>query len=244
MANNLPTIFANPIITVIFITFVIFFVYGMYVGGQYLYPKYRFHLRDFKWSFPTPFNHRKSYHMSRMAQVSPITAMPLPLPAEVYHIADQKYTYKAAKCKCANYNGRLATREEVEKAYEDGAEWCSYGWTEGGYALYPTQPASYKKYKKDWNKKCCKSKPAKYPFTHCGRPGINGGKFNKDAEFGINCYGVKPPGYVKPAKIPQPPKPMPPVPQPRKDVCDNMQYKPNNRDKIVPFNHTLWSSYQ
>lgn len=94
----------------------------------------------------------------------------------------------------------------------------------------------------DKNKK--KSQPEKYPFTHCGRPGINGGEFNKNAKFGINCYGLKPPGYVKPVNIPKPPKPFPPIPQPKVNVCANPQYQVSEQDNISAFNKQKWSSYQ
>jgi hypothetical protein len=30
--------------------------------------------------------------------------------------------------------------------------------------------------------------------TACGRPGVNGGYFDPDTKFGVNCYGVKPSG--------------------------------------------------
>jgi hypothetical protein len=244
--SSLPTIFANPIITVVFITALIFFVYGAVVAGKYIYTQYRSKLHDFKWSIPGPFDLDKATHMSRMAQVSPITAMPLPLPAEVYHIADQKYTYEESKCKCANYNGRLATINEIEEVFKRGGEWCGYGWTDGGYALYPTQPASYEKYKKEWNKNRKKSKTDQCedlcPFTECGRAGINGGKFNKKAKFGINCYGIKPPGYVKPNKIPKP-KPIP-IPKPKPNKCMNPQFQPNDQDTISSFNKQKWSEYQ
>ena len=43
------------------------------------------------------------------------------------------------------FNARLATPEEVEKAWKQGADWCNYGCTEGQQALYPTQQATYDK---------------------------------------------------------------------------------------------------
>ena len=38
---------------------------------------------------------------------------------EVFHISDQIYTYEEAKCKCASYNGRLATESEIVDAYNN-----------------------------------------------------------------------------------------------------------------------------
>ena len=48
-----------------------------------------------------------------------------------------------AKCKCASYNGRLATESEIVDAYNNGANWCTYGWTDGVKAFYPVQKEFY-----------------------------------------------------------------------------------------------------
>ena len=101
---------------------------------------------------------------------------------EVFNIRNNLYTYDEAKSVCSIYGAQLAEYDEVEKAYNDGAEWCNYGWSEGQMALFPTQ-------KETWNKlqKTDKAKNA------CGRPGVNGGFIkNKNLRFGVNCYGKKP----------------------------------------------------
>ena len=70
----------------------------------------------------------------------------------------------------------------MEDAYNNGGEWCGYGWSNGQMALFPTQ-------KKTWNNL------QKIPgHEHdCGRPGINGGYIdNPNVKFGINCFGYKP----------------------------------------------------
>ena len=48
---------------------------------------------------------------------------------EVFHIGNNKYNYKEAKAVCKAYNAELADYNQVEAAYRDGAEWCSYGWS-------------------------------------------------------------------------------------------------------------------
>lgn len=104
---------------------------------------------------------------------------------EVFHISNQDYTFNQAKCKCESYGARLATYEEMVKAYNNGANWCSYGWSEGQTAYYPTQKCT-------WDKKTC------------GKPGINGGFFsNPYLKFGANCYGKKPEGEVAKIKHPK-----------------------------------------
>ena len=47
---------------------------------------------------------------------------------EVFHVESNTYTYDDAKGVCELLGARLATYEEVERAYQNGANWCSYGW--------------------------------------------------------------------------------------------------------------------
>ncbi len=101
-------------------------------------------------------------------------------PMQVYNIAPNKFSYKDAEPLCQAFGGRLATLEEVENAYNKGAEWCNYGWTQGEMAIYPTQPVTWKKLQQTRNNKVC------------GIPGINGGYFDTKSKFGVNCYGKKP----------------------------------------------------
>lgn len=101
---------------------------------------------------------------------------------EVFHIPKNIYTFEDAKAVCKAFDSRLATVGEIQKAKETGAEWCSYGWTDGQMALYPTQMQTWKNYQKiDGHE------------HDCGRPGLNGGYIkNPNVRFGINCYGSKP----------------------------------------------------
>lgn len=101
---------------------------------------------------------------------------------EVFNIRNNLYTYDEAKSVCSIYGATLANYDQVEDAYNDGGEWCNYGWSDGQIALFPTQ-------KDTWNKlqKTDRAKNA------CGRPGINGGYIkNKNVRLGVNCYGKKP----------------------------------------------------
>ena len=100
----------------------------------------------------------------------------------VFHIPANKYTYEDSKQVCKAYGARLATYNEIEKAYEEGGDWCSYGWTDSQMVLYPTQ-------KERWEK----LQEIEGHEHACGRPGVNGGYIaNPNAEFGINCYGKRP----------------------------------------------------
>ena len=42
---------------------------------------------------------------------------------EVWNISDQVYTYPEAVQKCKAYGGRLATKQDMVKAYNKGAQW-------------------------------------------------------------------------------------------------------------------------
>ncbi len=101
---------------------------------------------------------------------------------QVYHIPGNKYTYSDAKALCKAYGNRLANYKELENAYNDGANWCSYGWSDDQMALYPTQYEKWEKLQK-----------VRGHENDCGRPGINGGYIdNPNVRFGVNCYGFKP----------------------------------------------------
>jgi len=107
--------------------------------------------------------------------------------SEVFHISDNKFTYDDAAAVCAAYDSQLATLEQILDAYNHGAEWCGYGWSAGGMALYPTQKGTWDALQReaDQGKR-----------TACGRPGVNGGYFDPSSKFGVNCFGIKPQGNV------------------------------------------------
>ena len=147
-------------------------------------------------------------------------------PNEVFNIADKSYTYEQAKCKCAAYGARLAKKYEIVDAYNKGAEWCSYGWSEGQTAYYPTQRSSWKKLQKGSVKH----------RDDCGVPGVNGGYFSdSELKFGVNCYGKKPVGSVVKAK----------KVEDKKNFCELKKNKKASkiraRDNIQPFNKDKWN---
>ena len=115
---------------------------------------------------------------------------------EVYNVGRNKYTYKQAKKVCELLGGKLATKDQVYGAYNGGAEWCNYGWTQGQYALFPTQKKTYDML------------VAAGRGDECGKPGVNGGYFSDETmKFGVNCYGPKPntdENNIEQAKCPNP----------------------------------------
>ena len=113
----------------------------------------------------------------------PITTVPeIKLTKQVFHVPGNKYGYEDSKAICKAYGGRLATWKEINKAFKKGADWCSFGWSDGQMALYPTQYDKWAHLQKIEGHE-----------HDCGRPGINGGYIaNPNVKFGINCYGYKP----------------------------------------------------
>jgi len=101
---------------------------------------------------------------------------------QVFHIADNLFTYDDAEAVCRAYGADLATYDQMVDAYKKGANWCSYGWTKEQMALYPIQYSYWQKLQD--------SDPEE--AGSCGVPGINGGFFeNPHMQFGVNCYGAK-----------------------------------------------------
>jgi hypothetical protein len=102
---------------------------------------------------------------------------------QVFNVSRNIYTYHDAAAVCSALDADLATYDQVKDAYDQGGDWCNYGWVKGQMAVYPTQKETYEKLQKG------------HPQYHnaCGRPGINGGYFdNPELLFGVNCFGVRP----------------------------------------------------
>lgn len=101
---------------------------------------------------------------------------------EVFHIAENKFTFEEAKEICSQYGARLASYDEIERAYNNGASWCNYGWSEDQMGFFPTQRSVYNELKQIPGHE-----------NDCGRTGINGGYFeNPNIKLGVNCFGKKP----------------------------------------------------
>lgn len=112
----------------------------------------------------------------------PTPSVPYKKQKEVFHIPNNKYNYTDSKAICKAYGARLANYNELNESLGNGADWCSYGWSDDQMALYPTQYEKWKKLQKVPGHE-----------NDCGRPGINGGYIgNPEVKFGVNCFGYKP----------------------------------------------------
>lgn len=148
--------------------------------------------------------------------------------SEVFHVFQNQFTYNDAPAVCAAYGAELATLEQIIDAYNHGAEWCGYGWSAGGFALYPTQKATWE---------TLQGEVDQAKRTACGRPGVNGGYFDPTTKFGVNCFGFKPKGDVK---LPLPP----PGSDPTTFANAVAGFKKMlNSFKVDPYSRTEWSGY-
>lgn len=136
---------------------------------------------------PTPVSTTEAVPKSTCPGETSVTGETPAPEGEVFNIRNNLYTYDEAREVCSLYGAKLATYDQVEDAYNNGGEWCNYGWSEGQMALFPTQKSTWDALQKDV--KPCSGKGN----MSCGRPGINGGIIkNPKIRFGINCYGKKP----------------------------------------------------
>lgn len=162
---------------------------------------------------------------------------PAPVPEikfkkQVFNIPGNYYSYDNAKALCKAYGAELATYDQIEKAYNSGAEWCNYGWSANKLALFPTQKKTYDK---------LQTIPGHE--NDCGRPGINGGYMsNPRLRFGVNCYGNKPKITEQEEEIMQTTPPYPETPQDIAFQAKVDKFKQNlNNILVSPFNHDIWS---
>lgn len=154
---------------------------------------------------------------------------------EVFNIKKNMFTYDDAKSVCASYGARLATYDDMESAYNNGAEWCNYGWSEGQAIYFPTQKSTWQELQKNESTK-----------HSCGRPGINGGYIeNSKARFGVNCFGKKPkPSSAELTEISSAKS----VPKTPEDALleKKIEFWNANKDKLLKvnsYNNNKWSAY-
>ena len=156
---------------------------------------------------------------------------------EVFNIPNNLYRYEDAQAICQVYDSRLATYDEIEQSYEDGAEWCNYGWSAEQMAFFPTQ-------KKTWDElqKTHKNK------NNCGRPGVNGGFFkNPQIKFGVNCFGIKPDADKDDLTLMKSRKDRPiPKTDAEKKIDEKVEYWKKHKNEMMnvsSFNRDKWSRY-
>jgi hypothetical protein len=153
---------------------------------------------------------------------------------EVFNISNNLYSYDDAQAICRSYGADLATYDQVEQTYNNGGEWCNYGWSANQMILFPTQ-------KSTWNKLQTTEKHK----NDCGRPGVNGGYIaNPYVKFGVNCYGVKPKATSDDLKRMAANQNAYPETEADKLLDKKVQYWKDHRGEMLvvnPFNKTAWN---
>jgi hypothetical protein len=154
---------------------------------------------------------------------------------EVFNVSNNLYTYEDAQAVCKAYGAELATYDQIENAYNGGAEWCNYGWSDGQMIYFPTQKETWQKLQSDPKRK-----------NNCGRPGINGGYMaNPYIKFGVNCFGKKPKANTDDLARMKNSQLTPKTPE---DIAldAKVNYWKSNADKMLQlssFNKNKWSEY-
>jgi hypothetical protein len=136
---------------------------------------------------------------------------------------------------CQSFDARLANVDEINQAYEDGAEWCVNSWSADRQVLFPTQQATYDKLQK-----------IKGAENSCGRTGVNGGRINNvNLRFGVNCFGVKPsPTDGEKKRMNDINHFVHPKTKEEMIIDAKVNFWKNNRDKYIvlnPFNESQWN---
>ena len=152
---------------------------------------------------------------------------------QVFNIPGNYYNYENARALCKAYDSELASYDQIEKAYNNGAEWCNYGWSENQLALFPTQKNTYNNLQTISGHE-----------NDCGRAGINGGFIdNPRVRFGVNCFGYKPKINSEEEELM---KTHTPYPETKKDKLfqKRVDFWKNRVNEILvsPFNYNIWGS--
>ena len=157
----------------------------------------------------------------------------LPTRKTVYNVNSNKYTYSDAEPLCKALGAELATYDQVKQAWDQGADWCNYGWVKGQAAVYPTQKSTYD---------ALQLSSTDDERMACGAVGVNGGYMdNPEVRFGVNCYGEKPSETAHDLKTTNELMQPPLTPSALKQKVKELHYKSEaNLIGLLPFNQNQW----
>ena len=158
----------------------------------------------------------------------------LPGRKQVFNVSSNKYTYNDAEPLCKALGAELATYDQVKQAWDEGADWCNYGWVKGQAAVYPTQKSTFDELQGGGNDD---------ERLACGTPGVNGGYFdNPELRFGVNCYGEKPSQTSHDLRVTNENAFPPLTPDALKQKKKELAYKANiDEIGLLPFRAHTWS---
>jgi len=187
MPKLLHLIIAKTVIYLVILLFVMFFIYVLKINiVDNIYETIGKWWNDLSNTKPASYtdddNKNKTTQSTQSKQPKHLTYPTEQEKDEVFNISNNLYTYDDAPHVCSALGARLATYDEIEDAYNKGADWCNYGWSDNQMAFFPTQKTTWQKLQKNPKIK-----------NNCGRPGVNGGYMgNPKIKFGVNCFGKKP----------------------------------------------------
>jgi hypothetical protein len=215
----------GSIITIVLLLIIFIIVIKLILGFDIIKYFYNFDIYEYLYDLFYP----KPIELPSLPKLKDLS-----LRKQVFNVSQNTYVYDDAKAVCSAYGARLATYKEVEDSYEDGGEWCNYGWSKDQLALFPTQQKTYDELQK-----------IKGHENDCGRPGVNGGFIaNPNLRFGVNCYGKKPQMTQAEEELMAT---QPIYPQTVEDIAleDRVKYWKDKLDTIMisPFNHDTWSKF-
>lgn len=223
--NDNGTNVLGSIITIILLLIIFIIVIKLILGFDIIKYFYNFDIYEYLYNLFYP----KPIELPSLPSIKDLS-----LGKQVFNVSQNTYIYDDAKAVCSAYGARLATYKEVEDSYEDGGEWCNYGWSKDQLALFPTQQKTYDELQK-----------IKGHENDCGRPGVNGGFIaNPNLRFGVNCYGKKPQMTQAEEDLMAT---QPIYPRTVEDIAleDRVKYWKDKLDTIMvsPFNHDTWSKF-
>jgi len=144
---------------------------------------------------------------------------------EVFLVANNIFQRGDSNKVCkAFFNADVATMEQLREGYNNGANWCNYGWTADSKAYYPLQQVQN-------NPRCF------------GEAGLNGGTMENTSNItlGVTCYGEKPSENLMTVD-----KLITDSSMAQDDlrILDAYRKRINNDGlKIAPFNNKKWSKF-
>jgi len=151
----------------------------------------------------------------------------------VFNVNSNKYIYSDAEPLCKALGAELATYDQVKEAWDQGADWCNYGWIKGQAAVYPTQKSTYD---------ALQLSSVDDERMACGDVGVNGGYMdNPELRYGVNCYGEKPSQTAHDLKVTNERIQPPLTPSALKQKMVEQEFKANaNLIGLLPFNGSSW----
>lgn len=159
----------------------------------------------------------------------------VPTRKQVFNVSENRYTFSDAEPLCKALGAELATYDQVKQSWDQGADWCNYGWIKGQGAVYPTQQSTFDS---------LQTGTSDDERLACGTVGVNGGYMDDPSlRFGVNCYGDKPVESEHDLKNMLQNRIPPLTPDVLEQTKKELRYKSEQGQiGVLPFRKGAWSS--